>query len=394
MIKQYICPEQLCVGCGACAQKCPENAISMEPDYEGFLRPQVNNSCIYCGVCKKVCPQNSELLNYSLGDCYAVQYKDKSKLEFSSSGGVFAWLADYVLEAGGVICGAIFDDAMTVRHISTDNSSCVSWMQGSKYVQSQIGNCFYDTKEYLDMGRLVLFSGTPCQIAGLKSYLGYDPENLITLDIVCSGVQSPLLFHEFIKDLERRKRSKVVDLKFRDKQYCGCSNTTTIYLKKGEKIKKQVIKNRKDVSYYVAFGQQKYLRKSCYGCRYNSILRVSDFTCGDYVGKNESILMLDEKQGISILFVNSEKGKKIFSSQKDRLRYIASSFDVLSEGNQMIYSSKPLELRTPEMFDYLIKNGYKKTSEKFFPIRKFGKIKDIIPKKIKSLVIKAIQGIF
>lgn len=396
MLEFNICDTEKCIGCGACMQKCPAKAITLEPDEEGFLRPSINENCIDCKMCVKICPQNKEYQpSAEMQECYAVQLKDEKLLKQSTSGGVFILLAGYVIEKGGVVFGAAYDEKMVVRHRYAETLEDVFPMQGSKYVQSDIGDMYSLAEKFLKNGRYVLFSSTPCQIVGLYSFLGRNYENLITLDFICSGVQSPWLFSEYIKSIERQHHSTVYDYRFRDKTDYGCSNTTVIMEtdKKSKRENRIVIKDRQNVSYYVAFGKQQFLRPSCYGCSYNQTDRLSDFTCGDYEGKNADILSLGEgtKAGISVLIVHTEKGMKIFNEMKTRFEQITASADMIAEGNPMFNSGIMKEARRSDMFDYLRKHGYLKTARKYFPAENQFTVKKLIPVSVKKAILKLLS---
>lgn len=191
--------KSLCSGCGACFNICPENCIKMCEDSEGFLYPEADKSkCIDCGLCEKACPIFKEYKGNPEGRAYACINKDESVRMESSSGGIFRLIAEYVLAKGGVVFGAAFDEDLTVHHILAESPGEIYKLQGSKYVQSRIENTYKKAKEYLENGRMVLFTGTPCQISGIKAYLNKDYENLILQDIVCHGVPSGKVWKKYV----------------------------------------------------------------------------------------------------------------------------------------------------------------------------------------------------
>lgn len=207
-----------CTGCSACLNSCVKKAISFEPDCEGFLYPNVdNNLCVECGMCNKVC-QAIEKINFqSPIECYAAQNQNHEDLLKSSSGGMFLVFAKEILNNGGYVSGCILTENFVAKHIVTNDLDEVYKMCGSKYVQSDLNNCFSQIKQLLTENKIVLFVGTPCQVSGLKLFLKKEYENLITLDFVCHGVPSPLLLKKYITEFEK-KGVKIIDFKFRDKK--------------------------------------------------------------------------------------------------------------------------------------------------------------------------------
>ena len=196
-----------CSGCSACYSMCPKEAIAMQEDTEGFVYPFVDNSkCINCELCVKVCPIKKENKKV-VSNIHAIACKNKEEKirEESTSGGVFTALSELVINQGGVVFGAIYDENLNVKHSYVENIDECNKFRGSKYVQSSIGDAFKKVKEFLVQGRLVMFSGTPCQVAGLYSYLGKEYDNLILIDLVCHGAPSPKVFRKYIKSLENKE---------------------------------------------------------------------------------------------------------------------------------------------------------------------------------------------
>lgn len=226
-----------CYGCRACEQICPKSAITINPNEEGFLYPVLEETrCVKCGLCQKVCPFDSKLEKHSEEiRVFAAQYKNKSSLRTCSSGGIFTAIANYVLENGGEVAGCIYDENFIAVHILTDNPTIVEKMKGSKYVQSDTTHICLEIQGKLKAGKLVLFSGTPCQVDGLKQFLQKSYDNLITVDLICHGVPSPLFFEKYIKYIERKK-GKITDIRFRDKERNGwCSQGSISYLQNDRK---------------------------------------------------------------------------------------------------------------------------------------------------------------
>ncbi len=384
-----ICEKNRCTGCGACANICTNGAVKMQSDEEGFLYPLIEeDKCSECNQCIKSCQVHYQVeKDKSICDVYAIQLLDDKLLKTSTSGGVFAMLSKYVFEKGGFVFGAKYDDNMVVRHTFAETIEEIYPMQGSKYVQSDTADSYIKTREFLDSGHYVLYSGTPCQIEGLKLFLNKDYEKLITLDIICGGTPSPLLFKLFVESREKNRKSKIVDLRFRDKTEYGCSHTTVITEIVKDNPKRCVIADRRTISYYNAFGQQAYVRPSCYGCEYNSpINRSSDFTCGGYFGKKQYIRELDEFKGISQLIVHTDKGRAIFKELRHLTKCKSITLDDAKEGNAMLYKSMPINMRRPDMFMYLKEHGYNKTAKVYFPEKRRSFIKKIIPRRLKNVI--------
>ena len=271
-----------CSGCHACANACPKNCISMVSDEEGFWYPQVNKEkCIDCGLCEKVCPiihkwQSDDSLTTTA--MAAINLNEEIRLK-SSSGGIFTLIAEKIIDQGGVVFGAAFsDDFKSVQHICVDNIADLDKLRGSKYVQSKIGDTYKQAKEYLDSGRKVLFSGTPCQIGGLYSYLRKPYENLLTQDIICHGVPSPMVWEKYVEEHERKISSKANKVTFRNKKNGWKAYSVFI----GFENRKQYLKEHSADMYIKAFLSDICLRPSCFDCQFKGIKRHADITLTDF----------------------------------------------------------------------------------------------------------------
>lgn len=306
-----------CCGCSACALKCPKQAISMEPDDLGFLYPSVDDAkCIDCGLCVKVCgfhsSNNSKHSSVKL--VYAARLKDEALLKKSQSGGAFWALACTVIESGGIVYGAALHKDFTVSHIRTTSISEMECLRGSKYVQSNIDKTYTQVKTDLSNCKMVLFSGTPCQISGLLNYLGEKMySNLITVDLLCHGVPSIFIWLDYIKWIEYNYKSKVTACIFRDKSYGWGTHFETFYLNNGQRIKKRMFRDM--------FYRHYILRDSCHHCPFTNLNRISDITICDYWGwQHESYLFYDNK-GLSLILINTFKGEKLFNTAKISMDY-------------------------------------------------------------------------
>lgn len=328
--------QSLCCGCRACEQVCPVHCISMVKDKEGFLVPKIDSSkCIQCGKCLRHCAQieyNQSREKYS--KVYAAKNKNKDIVSTSTSGGIFDLLARYVLcEKSGIVCGCAWDKKIVARHIIIDKIEDLPLLHGSKYVQSDIGNNYSLIKDYLDNGRFVLFSGTACQIAGVKQYLMKDYDNLITIDIICHGVPSPLLFKEYIKWKEKQIGNKITNFDFRNKNKKGWGLSYKVVSNK-----KNIIGNAWDDPYYTSFLNGDIYRECCYNCHYSNENRVSDITLGDYWGIEREHPNFYDDMGVSVVIVNSQKGIQLFDLIKSNIDCIESSYEKAARQNHNLVS--------------------------------------------------------
>ena len=301
---------------------------------------------------------------------YAVQLIDKRQLIESTSGGMFTAVAGYVFDRRGVVFGAVYDENMQVKHTMAENMTELAPMRGSKYIQSDISECYFMIKKQLNEGRLVLFSGLPCQVAGVYAFLGKRYDNLITMDLICSGVPSQRLFDSYIKYIEKKNKIKILDYKFRDKHKYGLSHTVVItYKRKNGNIKTKTIKDRTTVSYYVAFGKQNCFMDTCYNCKYNSIRRISDMTVGGFwsIGKTES--KLNEKEGVSLVLANTDKAIEIIKSLKGIALIEEHSIDIAVIGNNALVQQTDKNKKDDDLYNDLSAKGYKKTSARHFKRR-------------------------
>ena len=308
----------LCSGCHACYNVCPVNSIKMEPDDDGFLYPNIDEeTCINCGKCKLVCPVLKEYVGNDKGQAFACINKDENIRLQSSSGGVFSLIAEYVLSQNGVVFGAAFDDDFGVHHVEILSENELRRLRGSKYLQSTIGDTFKKSEKYLKQGKKVLFSGTPCQISGLKSYLGKDYDNLVLLDIICHGVPSPFVWKVYINFCRAHSNSNIREIYFRDKTY-GWKNFS---LKKIFADGVQSIQTLNNDKFMVSFLKNLCLRPSCYNCHSKSLERESDITLADFWGVDNILPEMNDDKGTSLVFVNSPKGREVFDRISENMIY-------------------------------------------------------------------------
>lgn len=331
-----------CTGCEACANSCPKGCISMVENAEGFLFPEIDSSkCIGCELCEKACPVLHPIpINKTQEDVkvYALIHKDESVRSHSSSGGAFSAIAEYVLEQGGVVFGAAFDEKFDVHHICVDKSEDLYKLRGSKYVQSRIGDTYKQAKEYLKQGRLVFFTGTACQTSGLLGYLGRDYENLITQDLICHGVPSPLAWRKYVRLREQLERSDAEHIFFRDKTFGWHNWHIAFRFKNGGEFRQ----NQRDDMMISAFLRGKCSRKSCYDCPFKQKYRLADITLADYWGIEKIAPELDDDKGISSVYINSPKAQAILDAASDRVFLRQMDLDTAVEHNMAMVESEKL----------------------------------------------------
>ncbi len=315
-----------CCGCGGCKNICPKNAITMQYDEKGFLYPRISEDCIDCGLCKKVCAyQNDSLYNTPL-DVYAVKASDSIR-EVSSSGGAFTVISDMVLENGGVVYGVAFDDKLKALHIRAEDKTARDLCRGSKYSQSDMGEVFESIKSDLENGRQVLFTGTACQVDAIKRYIG-ENDNLLLVEILCYGIMSPKLFSEFIDFIENKRQKKVKAYYHRTKDY-GWGNDEKAVFEDGSSEGQTVLVDIWRAIYHTGAA----LRENCYSCKYATKNRVSDILMADFWGIEKSNPDFVDNKGVSLVMVNTEKGRTHFEKCKDFLEIREESYENAARKN-------------------------------------------------------------
>ncbi len=355
-----------CCACGACENICPKNAISMLEDEQGFVYPEINRDlCIQCGACMKVCNfKKTDAMDSKFEQkVFAFASNDAQILKKSASGGAFAEIANIILaREDGVVYGAVEesrDKKWKVHHKRIDNISDLVLLQGSKYVQSEIGTVYSEVKRDLLDGKNVLFSGTPCQIDGLNGFLGKKYDNLLTVDIICHGVPSQRLFIDFLNYQEKKKNIHIDKFIFRDKSK-GQGMISRMDIINSDR---SIVKKGELYSYFYLFLKQHIYRENCYHCPYAKKDRVSDLTLGDFWGfatlypsvKKE---YLSDEKGISCILANTEKGLCFVLEKLTDCTIMESDFDKASEYNgQLIAPSKKSNIRSKLLEDYA-NNGY------------------------------------
>lgn len=343
-----------CCGCGACATVCPVACIEMEADDEGFLYPVADGGrCISCDLCVTVCPvlQNGPEKERQQ-KAYLVQHRDRDVLLQSTSGGAFTAIANHVLERDGVVFGAAFDGSLRVRHIAVRKPEDLRKLRNSKYVQSQTGDTFQRAREFLEHGREVCFSGTPCQIEGLQRYLRRDYPNLLKVDVVCRAVPSPAVFERYLAWQEARLDEEIVDVVFRDKTKFGYKYSQMCLYQNSSKTPAVYTRGVESDPFLRAFFSSVCNRPSCYMCSFKKRYRVSDLTLWDCFEVDRFAPELDNGGGVTRVLVRSQKGESVVQGIADQVDYVQVDADKAVAGvREMSYSVPMSERRAEFMVD-------------------------------------------
>jgi len=309
---------------------------------EGFRHPQVDEAaCLSCGKCSSVCPVIKSESGQAVLDAYACMHKDEAVRLKSSSGGVFTLLAEAILRQGGVVFGAAFAEDFSVHHVAVERLEDVAKLRGSKYVQSTIGNAYKECRAYLESGRLVLFTGTPCQVDGLLCFLGKEYDNLLTQDLICHGAASPAVWEKYIEFREKKAASKTQGAFFRHKKY-GWKTYSVLFTFINNTEYAQPLTKDLFMQGYLA---NLFLRQSCYRCHAKSLTRRSDITLADFWGARHILPDMDDDKGTSLVLVSSEKGQKLFNEIQDGMRWKQVDFMQAIAYNSAINKSAPLPPR-------------------------------------------------
>ncbi len=328
-----------CCGCSACIDACPKSCIQFEKNSKGFLVPQVNlDVCIDCGLCNKVCPiLNIQKSNTPPKQLYCAYNNDENIRKQGSSGSIFFAVAKYVIERGGCVCGAAFDNDLQLKHRMVDKIEDVYPLMKSKYIQSDTRGIYRRVKQELNKNRLVLFVGTPCQCQALYNYLGKkNYHNLILIDFICHGVPSQDFFDRSIKEYERQNTCKIISFNFREKNDIALRNCK-LTRKFENGIVDSVILPSEQFPFYKAYLSYFIFRNSCYTCKFIGDKRITDFTIGDFWGLEHTGTLPDFNKGYSMLYVNSDRGNNLLHQFNDNLNL------------------QSIEIEAPEAFNYAYK---------------------------------------
>lgn len=342
-----------CNGCYACYSICPQHCIEMKEDNEGFLYPMINQEkCTNCNKCENVCPilnnKTEKISDIPIG--YAAYNKDETIRLKSSSGGIFSAFAQWILNQEGIVIGAAMtENCKSVHHITVDKIQDLEVLRGSKYIQSSIEDTYIKTKHELESGRKVLFTGTPCQVGGLLSYLGKDYENLYTQDLICHGVPSPLVWRKYAEMRETQYLAKLRQIYFRHKKNGWKKFSLSLKFSNGRIYCKSLDQDL----FLRGFLQNLYLRPSCYNCVYKTINRQSDITLADFWGINQLHPEMDDDKGISFIWAHTEKGKQLIKSINDLIIMLEVPIEDAIKFNSAAVKSVLLNSRKMDFFNRL-----------------------------------------
>jgi len=376
-----------CCGCTACENICPTEAIKMVQDEEGFLYPYIDQGlCINCGNCTDVCAFQNErraINNNEISEVYAVKHKSNDVRFTSSSGGAFTAISDYILSKEGVVYGATFDENFNVVHKRQETYEGRDSLRGSKYVQSNLKQVYDQVKSDLQGGRFVLFTGTPCQVAGINSFLvkaRIDSSKLITTDIICHGTPSNKLFHDYVLFLEKKSKSKLKNYNFRSK-VVGWKHTEVATFYNGKHtyntLATQIFKK--------LFYSNLCLRPSCYECRYTSFTRPSDITIADYWGVEKHLPEFTDNLGVSAVLINSHKGKEVFANLTESIYMEKSSINDCAERQTNLYKPTSKNSKRNEFWSDYFEHGFTYIAKRYGGYGIKGKTKRIIAITLRKL---------
>lgn len=341
-----------CTGCSACANACSHDAITMEPDSEGFLRPMIDEKkCIECHLCEKSCPIVSPNTNINTDNPRAYAMWSLLDRTISSSGGAFSAFARMILNNGGIVFGAAFDEQFVCHHIRVEHLDGLKSLRGSKYVQSSIGTIFREVKKDLNKGKYVLFCGTPCQIAGLKSFLRKDNEKLLLLDLACHGVPSNGIFQAYLQKISTRFVGTLEGFEFRRRDGWGKAPSISL----GGKFSPIY---GTDALYMSAFDRNAIFRKSCYSCPFACLPRLGDCSLADFwgIGRHGKKFEHSVTKGVSLVLSNNEKGQSFIDKLTDVFIEERNLNEALVENHNISHSSILYPMRNEVVKAFLNKN--------------------------------------
>ena len=371
-----VCEKEKCCGCNACGDICPQKAISFTADEEGFLYPTVDSSkCNDCGLCKKVCPclsgSNLSEKNRTEPECYAAEHRSIPVVFSSTSGGMFSALAEVMYDEKGYVGGAVHNEDFSVSQFISNDRADLQRLRRSKDLQSNAEGFYKKVKDILDGGNRVLVCGLPCQIAGLKNYLGRDHDDLICVDLVCAGVNSPKVWRRYLDLIEERAGSKIISTENKSKEYGWRSLAQKFVFENGEESF-DTVRTSPFIRGFI--GSHLYCRPSCYDCKFKGFPRVADISIGDFWGIEKHSAGYDKDMGTSLVLINSEKGEEFFSKAKKRINCEKVPLEWALDGNPALTESMTkLSDKRKEFFEDLDRCKFDEVVEKYSTDKVYGR---------------------
>jgi len=371
---EQIIEKEKCVGCAACSDACNRNAIGMQTDEEGFAYPKIiRQKCTDCWQCKNVCPAfnpgEAKKNSFAKPIVYAARHRNLDIRKASTSGGLFSALAECAYSQNMVVGGAVWTEDFLTKHFISDSKDDLQRIRGSKYFQSDMQGFYKSVKEQLKAGKKVLVCAMSCQIAGLQNYFKDCWEDIIFVDTICTGINSPMVWKKFLQGLEQEYKGKILKIRAKAKDWGWRALAHKIEFDNG-KIYHKFSTEDDWVRGYI--GAHAYIRPCCHDCQFNKTMqRIADITLGDFWGVENTDSKLDDNLGTSVVLVNTEKGKAFFENCKGDLDIEERSFSEIISGNMALFSSaKPFEKRV-QFFEYIKNHSFAKAARKFFPRKKF-----------------------
>ncbi len=375
-----------CTGCAACFTACPHKAITMHFDNEGFEYPVINQDvCVDCGLCQIVCPviqydmrQEQRDANNDAQIGYAARNTNYAQRLISSSGSIFPPIAEWIIENNGVVVGAAYDDQFNVVHRIIDSVENLRDIQGSKYLQCKADSTtFKRIKDELKTGRLVLYSGMACQVEGLKSFLRKDYENLYTIDLICMGIPSPVVWQKYLNAYFDGEKIQYINFKEKSIGW----NSFCFYVK----TDKREFKERGMENFYLQSMFRSWnMRPSCFQCPFKKEKRISDFTLADCWGANKLVPSIDDNKGLSSVIVHSAKGQRLWQLLSDKIESIEISLDDIATGNSNLIQNKPRIGNRKQFYDMLERNP-RKAFERLCKVKHPGFLRRVVCKIIRRV---------
>lgn len=369
--------KEKCSGCTACASICPQQCIEMETDEEGFLYPVVDQQkCINCGRCHAVCSMDAKANGSDILSAYAAMNCNLDTRLASSSGGIFALLAEEVIAHNGVVFAAVLsDDCKKVKHTIARSNDDLRRMYGSKYMQSDLRGVYPQVKEVLRNGKKVLFTGTPCQINGLRLFLGKEYENLLLVDIICHGVPSPALWSKYVASIEKKYHATVTDVNFRSKKY----GWQDFGINRIDRQNRELFSSKDQDPYMQMFLRNYCLRPSCYQCSAKEI-RYSDITIGDFWGIENILPEMNDGMGTSAVIVRTEKGEAYFKQVASGMRVKETEYKVIVQHNSAEVKSVYKPAQRERFFADMNSKSFSALQRKY--------LKKSVKSKLRSVLIR------